>query len=108
MDFFKVTLKGQAVNDDEEYEEEKMLDEVNKRLSTPKPKAKKAKKILFNRKKATFKLPKQSLDPARVLKQKMSLAYGLLSKNIEFDDDLCFSNKDCLPSANDCSLEPNL
>ena len=31
-----------------------------------------------------------------------------MAKNIEYDDDLRFSNPDCPPSSNNALLEPNL
>jgi len=112
LDFFKVKIGNKDSNNGKEKEEEKENDEKAKysRLSSPiaKTNRTKKKKITIQRKKPLFKLPKPSDDPEKTLKQKMSLAYGLLSKGIEFDDDLCFSNPLCPPSANDASLEANL
>ena len=34
--------------------------------------------------------------------------YALKAKNIEFDDDLRFSNKECQPLNNNANFEPHL
>lgn len=66
LDFFKVQIPGSDLSSPDE----KMVDENNRRLSTPKPKAKRQKRTLFNPKKTTFKLPKISNDQDKVLKRK--------------------------------------
>lgn len=90
-------------------------DELNSfRLSEPKITAKPtksrktAKKLVLKKKKTLLKLPKPSEDFKVQFKQKTLLAKALISKNIIFDDDLCFSNSECPPSANNTQLEPNL
>ena len=67
-----------------------------------------AHKLLLKRKKTVFRLPKLSEDPKALLRQKELLAKALISKNITFDDNLCFSNPDCPPQANNTEFEPNL
>lgn len=85
-----------------------------RRLSTPYISPKKARlqktgrKIKAKKKKTLFKLPKLSADPKVLFTQKTLLAGALISKNITFDDDLCFSNPKCPPQSNNTDLEPNL
>jgi len=81
---------------------------VQSKVNNKPKRAKGSKKITYQRNVVKFKLPKPSQDPQKVLRQKMSLAFGLLTKNISFDDDLCFSNPNCPPTCNNSALEPNL
>jgi len=83
-------------------------DSVVSKLKTKTKKGKASKKVTYSRKVFKYKLPKASSDPQKVLRQKMSLAFGLLTKNIAFGDDLYYSNPDCPETANNTALEPNL
>ena len=97
---------------------ESMMDESTQstlgRLSSPQINPKKSKskkgrgKLLMKKKKTLLKLPKPSEDPRILFRQKTLLAQALISKNIVFDDDLCFSSLDCPPAANNASMEANL
>jgi len=81
-------------------------DSVVSKLKSKTKKSKTTRKATSRR--TVFKLPKASKDPQKVLRQKMSLAFGLLTKNIAFDDDLYYGNPECPETANDTCLEPNL
>ena len=110
LDFFSISTKIKIKQQILKIEENNLPNK--NRLSSPlKPKEiKNGKKKCINirKKKPLFKLPKLTEDPNQRLLQKQSLAYGLLSKNITFDDDLCFSNTLCPPSKNDALFESNL
>ena len=99
---------SQSTRDEEETQAAEL-----KRLESPLRTKKRAKKgtkrlILKKQKKPFFRLPKLLEDEEALLHQKTLFAKALISRNLTFDDDLCFSNPDCPPEANDASLEPNL
>lgn len=56
----------------------------------------------------TFKLPKYPSDPTWEIELKHNLLFALKAKNIEFDDDLRYSNPLCGPKNNQASAESSL
>jgi hypothetical protein len=60
------------------------------------------------KKRKMFKLPKMCPNAERAFELKQSLAKALISRNIIFDDDLYFGNRECTPDTNDASMEPTL
>lgn len=90
----------------EEIKEEVEL-ETSKKAKRSRSKKSSKKLILTKKKTPFFKLPKLS-EEKELLQQKALLAKALISKNLTFDDDLCSSNPECRPEANNATLEPNL
>lgn len=64
--------------------------------------------VLSLKKKKTFKLPKYSTDSAQEIESKHNLLFALKAKEIEFDDDLRYSNPACGPEKNLGVLESSL
>lgn len=74
-----------------------------------KSRSKSRKKNTFScKKKKTFKLPKYSKDPSIEIELKHNLLFALKAKEIEFDDDLRYSNPLCGPEKNQGNLESSL
>ena len=106
LDFFSISKKSKKQQSILKIEDD--FSNINKPKLMKNAKKKGAKHINLRKKKPVFRLPKLTKDISQRILQKQSLAYGLLSKKISFDDDQCFSNPLCPPSKNDASLEANL
>ena len=68
----------------------------------------KKRSVLSLKRKKTFKLPKYTTDKSFEIELKHNLLFALKAKDIDFDDDLRYSNSLCSPQQNQGGLEPSL